>query len=90
MRRLILLLLLLAAALSMTGCLTVTGDEPALQTPTQEPVQEPVQQEPVTVDVPETRVWSRQHHSVWGREPETVSVVVPGVTLHMPVAGSCV
>ena len=75
MRRLILLLLLLAAALSMTGCLTVTGDEPALQTPTQEPVQEPVQQEPVTVDVPETRVWSRQHHSVWGREPETVSAV---------------
>ena len=75
MRRLILLLLLLAAALSMTGCLTVTGDEPALQTPTQEPVQEPVQQEPVTVDVPETRVWSRQHHSVWGREPEPVSAV---------------
>ena len=72
MRRLILLILLLAAALSLSGCLTITGDEPALKEPTQEPVQEPAQ-EPVTVDVPETQVWTRQHHSVWGREPEPVS-----------------
>ena len=58
MKRLILLALLLAAALSLSGCLTVVGDDPAPEEPT-----EPVD---VTDTVPETEVWTRQHKSVWG------------------------
>ena len=64
MRRLMLLMLLLAMALAMTGCLTIVGDEP--------PVAEQPQED-AAVTVPETEVWTRQHRSVWGREPEPVS-----------------
>ena len=69
MKRLILLFLLLTAALSLSGCLTIVGDDPAPEETT----------EPVDVidTVPETEVWTRQHKSVWGGEPQPVSAPSP-------------
>ena len=71
MKRIVLCILMLAMALSMTGCMTVTGggstaegEQPKLSTPEPDDTAAPTIAEPV---------WTRQHHSVWGREPETVS-----------------
>ena len=72
MRRIVLCLLLLAMALSVTGCLPVSGDgapSPAAEEP-KLAATEPDDAEAVTAAEP---VWTRQHQSVWGREPETVS-----------------
>ena len=72
MRRIVLCLLLLAMALSVTGCLPVSGDgapSPAEEEPKLAATQ-PDDAEAVTAAEP---VWMRQHQSVWGREPETVS-----------------
>ena len=82
MKRLILLALLLAAALSLSGCLTVVGDDPAPEEPT-----EPVD---VTDTVPETEVWTRQHKSVWGSEPQPVSAAferISGAAAHGMTTG---
>jgi len=82
MKRLILLILLLAAALSLSGCLTIVGDDPAPEETT----------EPVDVidTVPETEVWTRQHKSVWGGEPQPVSAAferISGAAAHDMTTG---
>ena len=60
MKRMALYILLLAMALSMTGCMAVTGDD-----------SQTVEEQPkLSAAEP---VWTRQHHSAWGREPEPVS-----------------
>lgn len=64
LKRLILLMLLLAMALSAAACGPVSGTGDASPPP------EDSQAAPA---VPETEVWTRQHRSVWGSEPVTVS-----------------
>lgn len=68
MKRFVLLILLLAMALSMTGCLTVTGDN-------DQPDELPPEEQHLTADVDETEVWHRRHDDVWSGqdEPELVS-----------------
>lgn len=58
MKRFVLLILLLAMALSMTGCLTVTGDN-------DQPDELPPEEQHLTADVDETEVWHRRHDDVW-------------------------
>ena len=68
MKRFVLLILLLAMALSMTGCLTVTGGD-------DQPDELPPEEQHLTADVDETEVWHRRHDDVWSGqdEPELVS-----------------
>ena len=68
MKRFVLLILLLAMALSMTGCLTVTGGN-------DQPDELPPEEQHLTADVDETEVWHRRHDDVWSGqdEPELVS-----------------
>ena len=68
MKRFVLLILLLAMALSMTGCLTVTGGN-------DQPDERPPEEQHLTADVDETEVWHRRHDDVWSGqdEPELVS-----------------
>ena len=68
MKRFVLLILLLAMALSMTGCLTVTGGNDRAD-------ERPPEEQHLTADVDETEVWHRRHDDVWSGqdEPELVS-----------------
>ena len=68
MKRFVLLILLLAMALSMTGCLTVTGGNDRAD-------ELPPEEQHLTADVDETEVWHRRHDDVWSGqdEPELVS-----------------
>ena len=68
MKRFVLLILLLAMAWSMTGCLTVTGGN-------DQPDERPPEEQHLTADVDETEVWHRRHDDVWSGqdEPELVS-----------------
>ena len=67
MKRFVLLILLLAMALSMTGCLTVTGGD-------DQPDDIPPEEQHLTADVDETQVWQRTAGAPWtGGEPQTVS-----------------
>ena len=68
MKRFVLLILLLAMALSMTGCLTVTGGNDRAD-------ELPPEEQHLTADVDETGVWHRRHDDVWSGqdEPELVS-----------------
>ena len=73
MKHMILCVLLLALALSATGCITVTGgDDPAGQ-PQLSAAPGTTEADTTTPDAIPEPVWTRQHHSVWGREPEPVS-----------------
>lgn len=81
MKRLILLMLLLAVALSAAACGPVSGTGDASPPP------EDSQAVPA---VPETEVWTRQHRSVWGSEPVTVSADferISGAASHGMTAG---
>ena len=81
MKRLILLMLLLAVALSAAACGPVSGTGAASPPP------EDSQAVPA---VPETEVWTRQHRSVWGSEPVTVSADferISGAASHGMTAG---
>lgn len=70
MKRFMLLLLLLAAVLSLTGCFTVVDDGGA---PSDQPDNVPPEEHHLTADVDETEVWHRRA-SAWstGAEPQTV------------------
>ena len=81
LKRLILLMLLLAVALSAAACGPVSGTGDASPPP------EDSQAVPA---VPETEVWTRQHRSVWGSEPVTVSADferISGAASHGMTAG---
>ena len=81
MKRLILLMLLLAVALSAAACGPVSGTGDASPPP------EDSQAVPA---VPETEVWTRQHRSVWGSEPVTVGADferISGAASHGMTAG---
>ena len=70
MKRFVLLLLLLAMLLSLTGCFT-TGNTtpPDIQDDTTPP-----EEQHLTADVPETEVWTRRSAAVWSGSPEGVTV----------------
>ena len=71
MKRFVLLLLLLAMLLSLTGCFTAGDTTPPDTTDDTTPPEE----QHLTADVPETEVWTRRDAAVWsgGGEGETVS-----------------
>ena len=73
MKRIVLYLLLLAMALSMTGCMAAVGGgspDAAAEQPKLSAAEPDGTAAPDAIAEP---VWTRQHHSVWGREPEPVS-----------------
>lgn len=71
MKRFLLLFLLLALLLSLTGCFTITGD--TTDTSPEGKQEEPEEQH-LTADVDETQVWQRTAGAPWtGGEPQTVS-----------------
>lgn len=71
MKRFLLLFLLLALLLSLTGCFTITGD--TTDTSPEGKQEEPEEQH-LTADVDETQVWQRTTGAPWtGGEPQTVS-----------------
>lgn len=71
MKRFLLLFLLLALLLSLTGCFTITGD--TTDTSPEGKQEEPGEQH-LTADVDETQVWQRTAGAPWtGGEPQTVS-----------------
>lgn len=71
MKRMALYILLLAMALSMTGCMAVTGDDS--QTVEEQPKLSAAEPDDTAAAAIAEPVWTRQHHSAWGREPEPVS-----------------
>lgn len=71
MKRFLLLFLLLALLLSLTGCFTITGDTTDTSP---EGKQEAPEEKHLTADVDETQVWQRTAGAPWtGGEPQTVS-----------------
>ena len=71
MKRFLLLFLLLALLLSLTGCFTITGDTTDTSP---EGKQEAPEEQHLTADVDETQVWQRTAGAPWtGGEPQTVS-----------------
>ena len=71
MKRFLLLFLLMALLLSLTGCFTITGD--TTDTSPEGKQEEPEEQH-LTADVDETQVWQRTAGAPWtGGEPQTVS-----------------
>ena len=71
MKRFLLLLLLLALLLSLTGCFTITGDTTDTSP---EGKQKAPEEQHLTADVDETQVWQRTAGAPWtGGEPQTVS-----------------
>lgn len=71
MKRFLLLFLLLALLLSLTGCFTITGDTTDTSP---EGKQKAPEEQHLTADVDETQVWQRTAGAPWtGGEPQTVS-----------------
>ena len=67
MRRILAGILLLALLLTLAACAPAREEDPA---PPDEPPQE---EQHLTADVPEEKVWQRDHGAVWGSEPAPVS-----------------
>lgn len=67
MRRILAGILLLTLLLTLAACAPAREEDPA---PPDEPPQE---EQHLTADVPEEKVWQRDHGAVWGSEPAPVS-----------------
>lgn len=75
MKRFLLLFLLLALLLSLTGCFTITGDTTDTSP---EGKQEAPEEQHLTADVDETQVWQRTAGAPWTPRPSvpTLSALV--------------
>lgn len=78
MKRFLLLFLLLALLLSLTGCFTITGDTTDTSP---EGKQKAPEEQHLTADVDETQAWQRTAGAPWtGGEPQTVSADFERIT----------